>query len=744
MSEDKPNISSKKPSSPPAAKVSAGDEATTQIPLQNMFLQMENMLQSFMDMKNQFTTFQERISSRMDQLEQKAEESKFATPPVRKIEDFPSHKVLEEWGFNTIARIRQELPDPRFSEYVKDFDDENDQSAEAKEFRRVRKIIQFDETKRKDLKNFNPDSASEGDNITKQNINSKKSTKISNVLSKSSHNNDSSDSDAGIADYTKNTHQDINSMRKHMFSNKKKKTKSRKSYNSNSDDEEWNGSGSGSDGSNSSDEDEDYDKLSESRRNSTLGRIIRTSSKHTKKKHLDATKRGFLYMKAPPPFDGYLDALTPRKVYNFFHKILLYKTATGLGLEIALYISDEIRELLMSLYKGLTLEKFYSMSDSKLLTILQMESRPKTHIAFYNKLKSYTKFGDLPSNYDPSPLNFKPFYDGYITYKNKFIQMYDLMAEDNDINVPPLKNKEGGLIKLFLDKIPFGYGQQAYKSLVRANDDKENFKNIKDFIHKFGVFIEEHYRKYEENKSVAEHFVKDTKGYNEKANTSRINSSKRNNHNKFNNNSNSKYGKAVSLQHIDYHDGDQDSPIENSFKQEESASQSDNSFDEKSGNNEATDNPHSNNNDADSDFSEHNDAKADDEDRDVMHERLSELMLVDNNRKGSSSNSVGCRSMVFYNDCKSAPNCNFSHDVKALQKSHSYYSDLLNKSKFKPSTNGTGSSSLDNNRNQNNRYSPAASNKEPKLLLKRPKPPPPRDSRIFHHLAEADQSTDKL
>ena len=319
------------------------------------------------------------------------------------------------------------------------------------------------------------------------------------------------------------------------------------------------------------------------------------------------------------------------------------------------------------------------------------------------------------------------------------------MAEDNDINVPPLKNKEGGLIKLFLDKIPFGYGQQAYKSLVRANDDKENFKNINDFI-------EEHYRKYEENKSVAEHFVKDNKvssSYNEKSNnTSRFSSSRRNSQNKFNNNFNSKYGKAASLQHIHYHDGDQDSPTENIFRQEESESQDDNFSDENSSNNEATDdNPRiNNNNDADSDFSDNNDAKADDADRNVMQEKLSELMLLDNNRnKGSSSNSVGCRSMVFYNDCKSAPNCNFSHEVKALQKSHAYYSDLLNKSKFKPSTGGSGSSSLNNNTNQHNRHPPAASNKEPKLLLKRPKPPPPRDSRNFHHLAEADdQNSDKL
>lgn len=761
------STASQKPASPPAAKGSLMTEENSTrssedqtLKMQTIFSQMEMMFTNFMLMKSQFQEFQQGVNLRMDKLEQespkqppKEEKEKFSTPPVYKDSTFPSYEMLEECGFDTIARVRQELPDPTFSEYVKDFDDETNQSEEAKEFRMVRKLIKFDdEMKRKDSKRSNPPMASseDTDNITHKH-NKPTKTKIKDYFdSKKKHysKHDANDSDADIADYTKNTHQDINNMRKTMFSNKKKKKKSHYS-----DDEQSNSSND-----ESSSAADDYDKMTDSRRNSTLGRIIKTSSKHARKRKSDPINRGFLYMKSPPAFDGYLNALTPRKVFNFFHKILLYKTATGLELEIALYISDEIRELLMSLYKGLTLEKFYDMSDSKLLTILQMESRPKTHIAFYNKLKGYTSFVDLPKNYEPTPLTFKLFYDGYITYKNRFIQMYDLMAEDNEINIPPLKNKEGGLIKLFLDKIPFSYGQQAYKSIVRANDDKENFKDIKDFIHKLGVFVEEHYRKYEENKSIAEHFLKDSKKTFDKSsdnnsyntNNNRFSSShfqKNKGYNKSNNNNshnyNNTHGKSASINHIQYQDDEQDTPDEESSNDEdppETYNAAPNSDDSDTQPVEEERNTSSHNVDTEAEYTDVNNEE------EIMQVKLAELMLVDDKNNNRTPTPVGCLQMLLHNQCKRGSKCTYAHDHSTLQRSHAYYTALLEKSEYKPSKKPyDNSSTYTTNRatsgsnNNNNRYPPKRNNS--KLILTRPKPPPPaRDSRSFYHITDIDNN----
>ena len=59
--------------------------------------------------------------------------------------------------------------------------------------------------------------------------------------------------------------------------------------------------------------------------------------------------------------------------------------------------------------------------------------------------------------------------------------MYDFLADGIDLNfIPRADNKERGLIKIFIDKIPMGIGRRKFHNL-----NKEKYNNIDEFISSF-------------------------------------------------------------------------------------------------------------------------------------------------------------------------------------------------------------------------------------------------------------------
>jgi hypothetical protein len=124
-------------------------------------------------------------------------------------------------------------------------------------------------------------------------------------------------------------------------------------------------------------------------------------------------------------------------------------------------------------------------------------------------------------------------------------------------------------------------------------------------------------------------------------------------------------------------------------------------------------------------------------------------MLVDDKNNNRTSTPVGCLQMLLHNQCKRGSKCTYAHDHSTLQRSHVYYTALLEKSEYKPSKKLFDTSSATNHNNHrsastsnNNRY--PAKRDNAKSLLTRPKPPPPaRDSRSFYHVTD-NKDDDKV
>ena len=84
-------------------------------------------------------------------------------------------------------------------------------------------------------------------------------------------------------------------------------------------------------------------------------------------------------------------------------------------------------------------------------------------------------------DYRPTLTNFKPLYSSILVYKQNFQKLYDFLADGiKSEYIPRADNKDGGLIKIFIDKIPMGIGRRMYHNL-----NKEKFTYMDDFIKAF-------------------------------------------------------------------------------------------------------------------------------------------------------------------------------------------------------------------------------------------------------------------
>ena len=723
----------------PPAPATAVEEMFLSAQFQRLMLdQMQSMFSQFFEQRSNAEKTSQVPYQKASSAEQDNQES-YVSPQNNNPDEFPQADQLFNWGYHSLATERYRLPNPKFSKYIQFLDQLDDsEDEETKELKEVRKRLQFH--RRQTKKNISANDASSKLAPPKDSV-ATSTNDVTTITQLNSGKDDDGNevySDGDVVETSKHIFKDLHDLRKNMFSNTKKKKKSKSNFDDSSDD--------------SSDDEDEFQKLSAGRRNSILGRIVKASSQKPKKPPNDP-RRFIQYIQTPPKYEHIkLEKLTLKSVHKFMEQILAYTTATnGLELPVATLVSQSVRDHLMSFYKGLTLDKFYSMTTSKLLTILQMESRPKSHIAFYEELKKQTSFTELPKGYVPSALNFKIFYDAYILYKTNFVQYYDLMAEENEANIPPNKNKEGGLIKLFIDRVPFNYGQTVFRSLVRANNGKEQFRDIKDFIHKFGTVIEDHYKKYEENRTIQEHFV-----YNNSSGStgsSFNNASKFSNHNRgFSNNNNyNKFRNGSSLHHIDEHHNGNDSNEDNPDNADDSSHNVD--IDLTPDTNQTSDVDYvpqeqqfNNNNTEEEDAEETLNSQ-------VFQEQLDQLMYVDGksnnyskpqvNNNSKNLTPLGCLQMLLHDSCKKGDKCTFTHDPIVLQRSHNYYVDLLSKSKYKPRN------SINSSFNVNSSARHTNNQQNQKLLLTRPKPPPPRDSRAFHHVtqdpfAHTDVVSDKV
>ena len=196
-----------------------------------------------------------------------------------------------------------------------------------------------------------------------------------------------------------------------------------------------------------------------------------------------------------------LTRLSVNHIYKFLNNIIEYQVAYGIALPVSTLIDPNVRDVLIAHQSPkLTLSKFYKLSTAQLTDILQAQVKPGDSFIFAQYLNRICAI-ELPHGYVPTPNNFRVFYNALLQYKQQFTKVYEILSKNNKDHIPECTYKDGGLIKIFLDKIPFEYGGKVYQSLKI-----KKFKNIYKFIKIFYDLVQDHYETSKKFVIMAQYF----------------------------------------------------------------------------------------------------------------------------------------------------------------------------------------------------------------------------------------------
>jgi hypothetical protein len=195
--------------------------------------------------------------------------------------------------------------------------------------------------------------------------------------------------------------------------------------------------------------------------------------------------------------------LNTRDFFIFIDKVLEYQSRHGIELKVPTLLSQVIRETIRANNPKLlnTVDKFYQLSNAKVVELICAELRPQSVLEFQQNLKRYVSFEALPPSYIPDASHFQRFYDALLRYRNIFQRTYEIMAENNAENIPPCNNKEGGLIKIFVEKIPHDFG----KSVLHDYPDRR-FRDLYAFLDFFYDVVQALHKSHRSARHLERHF----------------------------------------------------------------------------------------------------------------------------------------------------------------------------------------------------------------------------------------------
>ena len=154
-------------------------------------------------------------------------------------------------------------------------------------------------------------------------------------------------------------------------------------------------------------------------------------------------------------------------VMSFAVGIDQFQSKHHLSVPAATLVSEDIKHKLLGICEipRLNATNFYALDNKPLIQLLQKALRPTNVHDFRRQLDKNLSFS-LPKDYKPTVTNFFILHQQLLSYRVEFEQLYDFLADGNiSTNIPKCDNKEGGLIKLFVERIPHGIGKRMFISL---------------------------------------------------------------------------------------------------------------------------------------------------------------------------------------------------------------------------------------------------------------------------------------
>ena len=182
------------------------------------------------------------------------------------------------------------------------------------------------------------------------------------------------------------------------------------------------------------------------------------------------------------------DRLSVHSVMKFIddcEEYLSVNRRMSVSLEPASLLSRSIRESMVSRYakEGLTSANFFMQRDETLFTRLSEMVRPTSEQAFIDVLEQ------IPFNWKGpvSAENAEVYIRKVVAFIEKFARYIEFMSIDNDQYIPETRDCEGGLIRIFLSKLPNSFGRNLYAEISKQ---RRNFIEFSEFMQLFRILCE--------------------------------------------------------------------------------------------------------------------------------------------------------------------------------------------------------------------------------------------------------------
>jgi len=159
-----------------------------------------------------------------------------------------------------------------------------------------------------------------------------------------------------------------------------------------------------------------------------------------------------------------------------------------------------VRDKVLAANPRMKLKAFMALTDEELYRYVVKLVRPKQPLEFIEKLKKYVSF-ELRSSFKATVDHFNYFYEALLQYRNDFLRVYELMAEDNADAMPACNEKKNGLPRIFMDEIPFEYGDRVWTTLK-----KKPYRTVSKFLKAFYQVVELHFTHHEKTKELQQAF----------------------------------------------------------------------------------------------------------------------------------------------------------------------------------------------------------------------------------------------
>jgi hypothetical protein len=285
---------------------------------------------------------------------------------------------------------------------------------------------------------------------------------------------------------------------------------------------------------NSENDDDEY-YGNENRRKSFLGLFANTKlNKINANNKSSAGRASETYIRTEPDKSHImLKSLTVSNVEKFWKSIEKYeKEHPGTVIRAAIRIDEKVVNTLISYALAsdrMDEDLFSSQTNSYVANLIQVALRPLDKTEYLKKLKENTNCEIHTKNdYIPSSSNYYPMFLALQEYRRNFESVYDIISTGlPEKYLPACNNKEDGLIKVFLSKIPFDHGNKIHQNFPANKKWEKISLYLEDFYSEVGKLFE----KNKENKAI-ENLFDHTKNIN-KNNSSGLTNNNNNFNNKF-------------------------------------------------------------------------------------------------------------------------------------------------------------------------------------------------------------------